>query len=128
MYRIRAFLNTNVVSVFGRRKNILDELGNVKSIGTFYIKHIYYERVDNYGNVFKLAKESPRAYMYSHLVKCIKILLSQYKSCPVLYTISVDVYKCIYYAMEFVTILDQNVLCNGTSIVLSTHLFYNTYI
>ena len=88
---------------------MIGEMLNLLEFGTFYIEVIFYARVDEYNYVYKLLEDKPVVYIFSHLVTCIKVLVSQYRSCTDLYTISVDVYEYIYqhHAMEFVVPRDQ---------------------
>ena len=82
-------------------QNIVDAWGNFVSVVTFYIEGIFYARLDDYDYVYRLLEDKPVAYMYSHLVRCISIPMSNYNSCSDLYTISVDVYECIYNSMPW---------------------------
>ena len=82
-------------------QNILDAWGNVVSTGTFYIEGIFYARLDDYDYVYRLLEDKPVAYMYSHLVRCINVPMSQYNSCSGLYTVSANVYECIYNSMPW---------------------------
>ena len=85
--------------------------------GTFYIEGIFYTRLNDYDYVYRLLEDELVVYMYSHLVRCINVLISQYNSCWDLYTISVDVYVQMYlqhYAMEFVAIvISYQFSCEG---------------
>ena len=93
------YILTCTVSKQCAMQNIVDAWGNFVSVGTFYIEGIFYAQLDAYNYVYILFKDKPIAYMYSHLVRCIKVPMSQYKSCTHLYTVSVDVYECIYNTM-----------------------------
>ena len=77
-------------------QNIVDAWGNFVYVGIFYIEDIFYARLDYYDYVHKLLEDKPVAYMYTYLVKCINVSMSQYNSYSDLYTISATLYECIY--------------------------------
>ena len=81
--------------------NIVDSWGNFVSTETFYIKSIFYARLDDYDYVYRLLEDKPVAYMYSHLVRCINVPMSQYNSYLGLYTIGANVYENIYSSMPW---------------------------
>ena len=76
-------------------------LGKFVSAGTLYIEGIFYARLDDYDYVYRILQNKPVSYMYSHLVRCINVPMSQYNSCSDLYTVTVDVYECIYNSMPW---------------------------
>ena len=80
---------------------MVDAWGNFVSAGTFYIEGIFYAKLDDYEYVYRLLEDKPAAYMYSHLVRCINVPMSEYNSCSGLYTVGGNVYECIYNSMPW---------------------------
>ena len=68
---------------------------------TFYIKGIFCARLDDYDYVYRLLEDKLVAYMYFYLVKWVSVPMSNYNSCSNLYTISGNVYGCIYHSMPW---------------------------
>ena len=80
-------------------ENMVDAWGNFISTGTYFIEELFYENVGEC--LFKLLNDKPIAYMYSHLVRCVKIPKRRDSGTNNLYRISVDVYESIYSSMPW---------------------------
>ena len=80
---------------------ICDGWDNNIGPGTFYVTGVFYERIDD--AMFRLLDSAPPAYLYSHLVRSIKIPLTQISNAPnsALYSISLGAYEAIYNSMPW---------------------------
>ena len=78
-------------------QNMVDVWGNFISTGTYFVEGLFYENLGDC--LFKLLNDKPIAYMYSHLVRCVKIPMTPDCGMNNLYRISANVYELIYNSM-----------------------------
>ena len=76
----------------------VDNWGSVFEAGSHILKGLYYKQVDNY--CYKLLGRNP-VFMYSHLVRCIKIPLIVIQGARGLYTILSEVFDSVYNNMPW---------------------------
>ncbi len=88
-----------------------DDWGSIIGRGSYAIKGFYYCMINE--KTYKLLDKKPEVFIYSHLVRAIKIPMIPHPSNSKLYTISLDVSESIYNSMPFE--LQQSVCLNFLS-------------
>ena len=81
------------------RKTHMDGWQNMIASGTYYVEGLYYEKLED--NVYKLLENEPPGYIYSHLVRCIKVPMISVNTTQTLFTLDSDVYDGIYNSMPW---------------------------